>query len=75
MYIRTSITELDFLKEHNMVIPISRWETLEKAEAYYSRMDGNYTAGEEDVKKQKSAYSTPFRVYMINKCCQSSQTP
>ncbi|WP_041964237.1 MULTISPECIES: hypothetical protein [Bacillaceae] len=68
MYIRTSITELNLLKEQNLVIPISRWETREKAEAYYSRIDGNYTAYEEDVTKLKSAYSTPFRVYMIKKC-------
>lgn len=68
MYIKMSNTELNLLKEHNLVIPISRWETKEKAEAYYSKRDGSYTAYKEDVKKLKSAYSTPFRVYLIKEC-------
>ncbi|PLR98238.1 hypothetical protein [Bacillus sp. T33-2] len=67
MFIKLSLTELDLLKEHNLALPISRWETPEKAEAYYSSMDGDYIVYEEDVKKLRSAYSTPFRVYMIKK--------
>lgn len=68
MFINLSITELDLLKEKNCVIPISRWENIEKAKSFYSRIDGNYSACEEDVMKLRSAYSTPIRIYLIKKC-------
>jgi hypothetical protein len=54
-----------FLVEHNLLIPISRWETFDKAEVFYSRLDGNYFAYKENVIDLITAYSTPVRIYMI----------
>jgi hypothetical protein len=62
---KLSYTEIVILKEANFFLPISRWETFEKAEAYYSKIDGDYVAFEEDISNLKSAYSTPVRVYMV----------
>jgi len=68
MFINLSITELDLLKGKNCVIPISRWENIEKAKSFYSSIDGEYAAYEEDIMKLRSAYSTPIRIYLIKKC-------
>lgn len=68
MFVQLSNLELEFMIEKNLAIPISRWETIEKARAFYSKMDGKYTGNVEDKKNLLSAYSTPVRVYMIKKC-------
>ena len=65
MLINLSITELEILKKQNLATPVSRWESREKAEAYYSKVEGIYVAYKEDVTKLKSAYSTPVRIYLI----------
>lgn len=68
MFINLSISELFLLKELNLATPVSRWENIEKANAFYSKLDGNFAACEEEINKLRTAYSTPVRVYLIKKC-------
>lgn len=66
MYVQLSKNEIESLKEQNMAKQISRWETIEKAKLFYSKIDGVYTAFIEEKKELKSAFSTPVKVFMLS---------
>lgn len=65
MFINLSKTKIALLKKNKVAVQISRWDSIEKAEAYYSKMNGIYTAYKEDVNNLKTAFSTPVIVFML----------
>ncbi len=67
MFIHLSETEIKELEMNNLAQPISRWETLDKAKAYYSNVEGIFTGYKIKHQDLKTAYSTPILVYKLNK--------
>lgn len=67
MFIYLSVKEIKNLESKKLAEQISRWETLEKAKAYYSGIDGIYTGYKENKNEINSAYSTPVKIFFIKK--------
>ncbi|MFD0716124.1 MULTISPECIES: hypothetical protein [Paenibacillus] len=65
MFIKMSIEEIKSLEQKEMATHISLWDSLEKAEKFYSPLDGLYTAYKEENKNLISAFSTPVKIYRL----------
>lgn len=65
MFIQVTKNEMQDLITKKLVQQISRWESLDKASLFYSKMDGIFTGYHQDLKRLKSAYSTPVVVFKI----------
>lgn len=48
MFIKMPVNEIKFLEQKKMAIHISLWDNIEKAEKFYSNLDGIYTAYNEE---------------------------
>lgn len=66
MFIHLTKKEIESLVKQGNAKKISRWETIEKAETYYSNLEGVYTAYTEDIKRLRSALSTPVKVFLLS---------
>ncbi|WP_091222007.1 hypothetical protein [Paenibacillus sp. BC26] len=67
MFIQLTETEIKGLEVKNLAQPISRWETIEKAKAYYSNVEGIFSGYKIKLSDLKTAYSTPILVFKLNK--------
>ncbi|WFB58556.1 hypothetical protein [Paenibacillus sp. BR1-192] len=65
MFIQMSIDEIKSLEQKQVAIHISLWDSLEKAEKFYSPLNGLYTAYKEENKNLISAFSTPVKIYRL----------
>lgn len=59
------VNEIKFLEQKKMAIHISLWDNIEKAEKFYSNLDGIYTAYNEEKRNLMSAFSTPVKIYKV----------
>ncbi|OMF67727.1 hypothetical protein BK141_02680 [Paenibacillus sp. FSL R5-0765] len=67
MFVQLSKTEIKNLETQRLAQQISRWESFEKARAYYSNDEGIFTAYKMNLYDMKTAYSTPIVVFKLKK--------
>lgn len=67
MFFILTMNEIKELQSKQLAQQISRWESLDKADSYYSKIEGSFTGYKMNLQDLKSAYSTPVVVFKINK--------